>query len=758
MDNKKQKFKKIVEQIKKENSSKTMKELVELAQKDSQQQDEKIDGLQKGQEQLESELKEEKTKAEELPGDTISTPAKLETPEPSLAQPVEEETLESIQEKIKKLEIELKETTERIEIEQKKQKQEFKEFGIESDDNEKVRQYKIAAKNEDKTVEDHYEDRRNQGQGVLKSVGGGISDKLKNFATGLKEEWNPLNISRNIAGRGAAKKVGKFLGKDESEIRHFTETDEEKEQRLKEKEETEKATKVKKPTKGKKTTEKVTPTKESTVSINKPETATQTTPNNSVVPQKAIEETDSSTTASKVKSSATTKNLTGILTEIYGFLKKNREEDITEREEEKSVEEDAKLLKEIRHKELIEALKGLSGDSQEGTAKKEKPEESGGGILETLGSLLGAKKLIKGGAKGAAEGASKGAAKGAVGAAEGVAKSATKVSKFLEGAKGVLKFLQKIPGLSMIAAGATLIWDVKNAIDAHEAGQLDDMGLKKQITKSLGGALGGLGGAEIGGLLGGALGSVIPGAGTLVGGILGGAAGFFGGEKLGEMAAEKAFDFFAGGQEKDPPDNPAKEADKLKKEGSKPTTSAAGPAPAAPTGSPATGGKPAPAGGGGSSASPATGGKPADSIGGGGTPPAGGTGGAGAGGGESKPSMPTASPMGAGGGTPGAAGGASSGAAPATPSASTPAAPATATPAPPPPPAAGGALASMTQQNQSMKLDAATEPPTTTVNNNTIAAPSNNKPAVDTSKAPLPAVRNKEPTFERLVYYSTRVV
>jgi len=625
---KKVKFKKVVEQLKKQNTSNTLKEMVELVEKNTEQQDESIEQLQRGQEYLES------AQVQEMPGNVLTPPGQLESVE-SVEEPKAVENSKSIAE--------------------------------------------------------------------------------------LQAELDRVNAL--IAGF------------------------------------------EKKKPKGKKTATKVKQSQAKQVLSG--ETPDLTSPNNTLSVPK--EETAEPVAAEKkTRGPKGSEKLISTLNRIYTFMQKNREMDVTEREKELSKAEDIKQLKEQRHKELIDALKGISGSGGD-TAKREKPgekpgEDSGGGILGMLGALVGGKllkglkgKLLGKGAE-AAEGLGKGAAKGATGAAEGLAegaaKSATKVSKILNGAKGVLKFLQKIPGLSMIAAGATLIFDIKNAIDAHEAGKLDDNGLKKQITKSLGGALGGLGGAEIGGLLGGALGSVIPGAGTLVGGILGGAAGFFGGEKLGEMAAEKAFDFFSGGQDKDPPSDPLKEADKMKKKEGGATPAAAGAAPAAPSGGsggamPVASASATPSAGGGAASAPAASASPS-SGGGGGSSAAPSS----SGGGSAAPAMPTASPVGGGGAVPGTPAAPATGGAPATPPAAPAAAP-TAMPAAPPP-APSSALAPMMEKNQDMKLDAASSGGGTTVNNNTESTSGSTGP--DKTKGPMPSIRNKDSTFERLVYYSTRVV
>ena len=127
-------------------------------------------------------------------------------------------------------------------------------------------------------------------------------------------------------------------------------------------------------------------------------------------------------------------------------------------------------------------------------------------------------------------------------AAPAIVKSGSKV---LGTAKNVLKFLKKVPGLSLLASGAALIMQISNAIDANEKGEINDDKLHSVIAGAVGGALGGLGGAELVGLLGASVGTMIfPGVGTFIGGVLGGTAGFFAGEGLGQAAGEKLWSFF----------------------------------------------------------------------------------------------------------------------------------------------------------------------------------------------------------------------
>jgi len=503
----------------------------------------------------------------------------------------------------------------------------------EDTDSVKVKAYKAADKEGTRTIGESIAHKIVAGGGIGSSIKGAFKGKVAAKVTNVKKAFDPLQIAKNTFGVGGAAIAGKLLGRDQSELEYFTES----------KKDTEKDTKK---------------------------------------PKK-----DSKKTASKVPASEKSGDMTEVLNHIYTFMQKNREDDKVMREEDASKKQDEMDLKEKRHKELLAALAKLTGAPIPGGGDAN-GGDSGGGILGgilgagSLGALSKAKSFLKGGAK-AATGA-------AEGLAEGAAKSATKVSKLLESSKGVLKFLEKIPGLSLIAAGASLIYDVKTAIDRHEAGEIDDNELKKEVVGAVGGGLGGLGGAEVGSLLGGAVGSVVPGAGTLVGGILGGAAGFFGGEKLGKYAAEKMFDYFQGGKDVEPPSDPASEANNLKKQD---TTK---PAAAAPSSMPTATPMPASAPSGGAKPSPSAGGSPA---------------------------MPAAaSPMSA---------------------------------APTNSPNMGTQLSQSIQLNQTMKMDAqVAEAAPTVVNNNS----SSSSQQTQQNKGPMPPVRNKESTIERLVYYSTRVV
>jgi hypothetical protein len=609
----------------------------------------------------------------------------------------------------------------------KKTKSKDDDYEDEDEDNERVKAYKQADKVNKKTFSELLAEKIVGGEGIGESIKGSISDKTKAFGTGIKKKFDPVNIAKSVGGPGAAAIVGKKLGRDQSELEYHT-----------------------------------------GVKAEKKDTAKPVTESAS-----RVEGID------KVQPGS---SMTTVLSQIYDFMAKNREDDKLAKEEAKSKEEDERAEKEKRHKELLAALASITGAPIDGKASKE-DDDGGilGGILNILEGALGLgalkkfagkawsklKGVVKGGAE-TAEAVEKGAAETAsvVGKEAGTAgkvlgeaaETATKTSKMLEGAKGVLKFLNKIPGLSLIASGAALIMDVKSAIDRHEAGEISDQQLKKEVTGALGSALGGLGGAELGSMLGGAVGTLaFPGAGTIVGGILGGVGGFLAGEKGGKYLAEKAFDFFTEGKDAEPPKDPKGAADALKSQVSQQDSATARPAAqpaAAPTASKSGGG------GGGSSASPSSGGSSA-------TPSApASSSGSSAPAASSPPPAPSSAPAAAPAAAPTASPVASKPAAsaPAAPSVAGAAAasskappPAAAKAMPAPTPNLGTKLNQSTQKNQDMKLAEKTAAPSNKTINNTSTSTSPDD-SENKAEPPMDPIRNKESTFERLTFYSTRVV
>ena len=76
-------------------------------------------------------------------------------------------------------------------------------------------------------------------------------------------------------------------------------------------------------------------------------------------------------------------------------------------------------------------------------------------------------------------------------------------------------------------------------------------------------------------------------------------------------------------------------------------------------------------------------------------------------------------------------------------------------PAPAPAPAAPAAVATVTQQNAALKLEAKhSKPQENIINNQTVQAAKTR----ENPKVKIPSVRNHEPSFQRMILDSTRLV
>ena len=120
---------------------------------------------------------------------------------------------------------------------------------------------------------------------------------------------------------------------------------------------------------------------------------------------------------------------------------------------------------------------------------------------------------------------------------------ASKVSKELKGAKGVVKYLTKLPFIGAIAGAYEMIGTIQEAIDDHEAGKITDSELKKTVISTTASIIAAGAGTSIGATIGATVGSVAGPIGTFVGGAAGGIAGYVGGKYAGKAGAEKLFDY-----------------------------------------------------------------------------------------------------------------------------------------------------------------------------------------------------------------------
>lgn len=65
-----------------------------------------------------------------------------------------------------------------------------------------------------------------EGQGFGRSIAGGVSDKFKAAATGIKEQLDPMNWVRQLTGKGAlgdwaTGAFGKLTGRSNRDIEYF---------------------------------------------------------------------------------------------------------------------------------------------------------------------------------------------------------------------------------------------------------------------------------------------------------------------------------------------------------------------------------------------------------------------------------------------------------------------------------------------------------------------------------------------------------
>jgi len=422
-------------------------------------------------------------------------------------------------------------------------------------DDEEEHEYAKAEKTRNTSIGDLIARKIIAGGGIKESIKDSFSDKTNAMKTGFKETFDPLNMAKALTGGSnwAPAMLGKMMGRKQEDLEYFTDMKKEKPK------------------------------------SNNPASAVRA----------ATDPLYSSTSSRRVVAVRKNDSLANVVTKLYALIKKDIDDKTLQRELDRDFERGREDKKKKRHDDLVKAIRGMSVGVGDGSV----PEDDSS-ILDSILSALGLGAIFKkiwGAVKGilrkipgvknlkflqeGAEGA-EAVAEGAEGAkvtaeaaegtkaisglgegakvvaegaeatkiigeaatatkvgAEGLA-TASKVSKVLTAAKGVLEFLNKIPGLNLIASGASLLADVALAISEFESGKINEQQLKKAVTEALGGAMGGLGGAELGALIGGFAGSFVPLIGNVIGGAVGGVGGFFGGEYVGKKAAGALFDHF----------------------------------------------------------------------------------------------------------------------------------------------------------------------------------------------------------------------
>jgi len=190
-----------------------------------------------------------------------------------------------------------------------------------------------------RSLKDLIVDRTLAGQGFGKSISSSIKDKTKAKLTGLKEKFDPMNISRMVGGRLGAYAYGKLAGRSEEDMAYFAGT--------------RRRSSVTSDALG------ITPVK------NDPLISKVSDGEN-----RPVRKGD---------------GLSTVMARIFNLLKRRILEEKKENEIAKNFEEEQENEKERRHKELLDALKNLGG----GTASEEKKGKSFlERVIETVKKML----------------------------------------------------------------------------------------------------------------------------------------------------------------------------------------------------------------------------------------------------------------------------------------------------------------------------------------------------------------------------------
>jgi len=122
---------------------------------------------------------------------------------------------------------------------------------------------------------------------------------------------------------------------------------------------------------------------------------------------------------------------------------------------------------------------------------------------------------------------------------------ATKMSKVLKGAKGVAKYLTKLPFIGGIAGAIEMIGTIQQAITDREEEKITDEELKKIVITTTAAIIAAGAGTSIGATIGATVGSVAGPIGAFLGGATGAVAGYVGGKTAGKAGAEKLFEYIS---------------------------------------------------------------------------------------------------------------------------------------------------------------------------------------------------------------------
>jgi hypothetical protein len=437
---------------------------------------------------------------------------------------------------------------------------------------ERKMSYQRAAEIRKKSLKNLITDKLVEGEGIGSSIGGSISEKMKARTTGLKEKFDPLNIAKMFTGKLGSALLGKITGRSKEDIRYFSGDKKQKE-----------------------TTSRTSYANEK---LNKSDTGLY-----SAISEGNTQSMKKGDGIATVLARMYNLIKSQQIESLKRFQIEKNFKKIKEKQKDKWNKEliqalggkkSFTIVKETKKEEsgsLLDIISGIiAGIKAWVLGKLENFKTAAKAVLPVIGAAASAlgvgktlldkitkpssttapidqknkevkpeekkevkpeekkpgdKKLNKEITKelektGDSDNKKPKATK--VGKTEEVPK-ASKVSTVLKGAKGVVKYLTKLPMIGVIAGAYEMIGTIQQAIDDHEAGKITDGELKKTVISTTASIITAGAGTSIGATIGATVGSVAGPIGTFVGGAAGGIAGYIGGKYAGKAGAEKLFDY-----------------------------------------------------------------------------------------------------------------------------------------------------------------------------------------------------------------------
>jgi len=451
---------------------------------------------------------------------------------------------------------------------------------------EKKMSYQRAAEIRKKSLKNLITDKLVEGEGIGSSIGGSISEKMKARSTGLKEKFDPLNIAKMLTGKLGSALLGKITGRSKEDISYFAGDKKYKEAKTKPSYTNEKLNKsdtglysaisegnnqsmkkgdgiatvlarmynlikmqqiesikrfqIEKNFKKIKEKQKDKWNKELIDALKNRKTAT-------IITEGKKEEGGGLLDMIKGLIEGAKSFLMGIINGVTSWIWSH-------------ISGALALLGKIAGllglKSLLEKsptgapkAKDVKKEGYKSTDKPlekegEKKTKEGSKELEKTEKKESSKELEKAEKKGKEKYKEEKAKATKVDKAEEKPK-ATKMSKVLKGAKGVAKYLTKLPFIGGIAGAIEMIGTIQQAITDREEEKITDEELKKIVITTTASIIAAGAGTSIGATIGATVGSVAGPIGAFLGGATGAVAGYVGGKTAGKAGAEKLFEYIS---------------------------------------------------------------------------------------------------------------------------------------------------------------------------------------------------------------------